>query len=227
MPRNGFSIRRLEVKTNLMNDPHKVLGVSRDASDDEIKQAYRNLARKYHPDKYRDSDLADMATEKMKEINAAYEEIRDERSGKKASSSSSSSSYSAYSSGPKVDSEGGTGNELYRNIRIAINNRQIDRAEYLLSTIPVDRRDAEWYFLSGAVQIARGHYVDAQSCFDKACAMDPYNQEYSAARDNLKNHTQQYNRTYYTTSRSGCSLCSICSTLACFNCCCNLFGGCR
>ena len=51
MPRNGFSIRRLEVKTNLMNDPYKVLGVSRDASDDEIKQAYRNLVRKYHPDK--------------------------------------------------------------------------------------------------------------------------------------------------------------------------------
>lgn len=226
MPHSGFSIRISEVKTRLMNDPYKVLGVERTATDDEIKQAYRNLARKYHPDKYRDSDLADMATEKMKEINAAYEEIRDERSGKKAQSSSSSSSYS-YSSGPKVDSEGGTGSELYRNIRIAINNRQIDRAEYLLSTVPADKRDAEWYFLSGAVQIARGHYVDAQDCFDKACAMDPYNQEYAAARDNLKNHTQQYNRTYYTTSRSGCSLCSICSTLACVNCCCNLFGGCR
>ena len=59
-----------------MTDPYKVLGVSPDASDDEIKKAYRQLARKYHPDKYRDSDLADLASEKMKEVNAAYEEIK-------------------------------------------------------------------------------------------------------------------------------------------------------
>ena len=59
-----------------MNNPYKVLGVSPNATDDEIKQAYRELARKYHPDKYRDSDLSDLAEEKMKEINAAYEEIQ-------------------------------------------------------------------------------------------------------------------------------------------------------
>ena len=62
-----------------MTDPYKVLGVSPDASDDEIKKAYRSLARKYHPDKYRDSDLADLASEKMKEVNAAYEEIKAQR----------------------------------------------------------------------------------------------------------------------------------------------------
>ena len=65
-----------------MNDPYKVLGVDRNATDDEVKKAYRNLARKYHPDKYRDSDLADLANEKMKEVNAAYEQIQNERSGK-------------------------------------------------------------------------------------------------------------------------------------------------
>ena len=59
-----------------MTDPYKVLGVARDASDDEIKKAYRALIKKYHPDKYRDSDLADLANEKMKESNAAYEEIQ-------------------------------------------------------------------------------------------------------------------------------------------------------
>ena len=61
-----------------MTDPYKVLGVSPDASDEEIKKAYRALARKYHPDKYRDSDLADLASEKMKEVNAAYDEQKRE-----------------------------------------------------------------------------------------------------------------------------------------------------
>ena len=62
-----------------MNNPYKVLGVDPSATDEEIKTAYRNLARKYHPDKYRDSDLAEMAEEKMKEVNAAYEEIQQMR----------------------------------------------------------------------------------------------------------------------------------------------------
>ena len=63
-----------------MKDPYQILGVSRDASDEEIKNAYRQLARKYHPDNYSaDNPLADLATEKMKEINEAYDTIRHER----------------------------------------------------------------------------------------------------------------------------------------------------
>ena len=62
----------------MSKDPYQVLGVSRDASDEEIKRAYRELARKYHPDNYtKDNPLADLATEKMKEINEAYDTIRD------------------------------------------------------------------------------------------------------------------------------------------------------
>ncbi len=62
-----------------MNDPYQILGVSENASDEEIKKAYRELARKYHPDNYHDNPLADLAQEKMKEINAAYEQITKER----------------------------------------------------------------------------------------------------------------------------------------------------
>jgi len=58
-----------------MNDPYSVLGVSPSASEDEVKKAYRDLARKYHPDNYHDNPLADLAQEKMKEINEAYDSI--------------------------------------------------------------------------------------------------------------------------------------------------------
>ena len=62
-----------------MKDPYSVLGVSRNATDDEIKDAYRELARKYHPDNYAGNPLSDLAQEKMKEINEAYDAIISER----------------------------------------------------------------------------------------------------------------------------------------------------
>ena len=64
-----------------MNDPYQTLGVKPDASDDEIKKAYRDLARKYHPDNYQNNPLADLAEEKMKEVNEAYDAITKLRSG--------------------------------------------------------------------------------------------------------------------------------------------------
>ena len=64
-----------------MKDPYEILGVSRDATEEEIKKAYRELARKYHPDNYANSPLSDLASEKMKEINEAYDTIIRERRG--------------------------------------------------------------------------------------------------------------------------------------------------
>ena len=62
-----------------MSDPYKVLGVSPTATDDEVKAAYRELAKKYHPDNYANSPLEDLATEKMKEVNEAYDQVMAER----------------------------------------------------------------------------------------------------------------------------------------------------
>ena len=64
-----------------MSDPYSVLGISPEASDEEVKRVYRDLARKYHPDNYQNNPLADLAEEKMKEINEAYAAITRSRSG--------------------------------------------------------------------------------------------------------------------------------------------------
>ena len=94
-----------------MNDPYQILGVPETATDAEVKKAYLNLARKYHPDNYHDNPLADLAQEKMKEINAAYEQITKERSGRSSGTGSSyggsSGSYGGYGSSGGYGSYGG------------------------------------------------------------------------------------------------------------------------
>lgn len=80
-----------------MTDPYKVLGVSPNASDDEIKAAYRQLAKKYHPDNYANNPLADLAEEKMREINEAYDMIQSMRVSRgNGGGNSSSAGYNSY-----------------------------------------------------------------------------------------------------------------------------------
>ena len=103
-----------------MKDPYKVLGVSPNATDDEIKEAYRALVKKYHPDKFADSDLAELANEKMKEINSAYDEIQKMREG---GGSSSNSNQGGFRPGDSSSSE------FYTKVRRFINAGNIFEAE--------------------------------------------------------------------------------------------------
>ncbi len=206
-----------------MNNPYQILGISPNATDEEVKQAYRNLARKYHPDKYRDSDLADLAEEKMKEINAAYEEIQKLRSMKgNASSSTAGGAGSTHShADPNTAS-------LLAQVRTFLLQNEIREAERLLYTVPEHQRTAEWFFLLGCTLLKKGYYTDAQKMIEKACEMDPYNSEYRSARDQMQSQANSYGGGYRTArSDSICDStgCDCCLNLICLDGCCECMGG--
>ena len=194
-----------------MNDPYKVLGVARDATDEEIKKAYRNLARKYHPDNYVNNPLADLVEEKMKEINEAYDTIQKQRAagGGGASSASNGSGIS------------------FAQIRVLINQGRFSEAGTYLDYVPLSERNAEWNFLKGCILAKRGYYYDAQKYYETACYLDPENSEYSDALNKFKNINSSRNQTYREagTSTSGCDTCAICQGLICADCCCECMGG--
>ena len=174
-----------------MKDPYQVLGVPETATDEEIKKAYRDLARKYHPDNYHDNPLADLAQEKMKDINAAYEQITRERSGR----GSGSGSYgSAYGSGgtaylrQQYSSQSSSGSSVLQQVRLAINSGNLSRAEALLANYA--DHNAEWNFLKGAVCYRRGWMDEAKRYYQTACQMDPGNAEYRSALDFMENAGQ-------------------------------------
>ena len=167
-----------------MNDPYQTLGVSENASDEEIKKAYRDLARKYHPDNYHDNPLADLAQEKMKEINAAYEEINRRRSG---GSRTSGGSYGGYQQ-QYGQYQGRSSSSVLQQVRIAIQSGDLSRAEALLANY--SDHNAEWNFLRGAVCYRRGWMDEAKRYYQTACQMDPGNPEYRQALEFMEKGTQ-------------------------------------
>lgn len=202
-----------------MSDPYKVLGVSPDATDDQIKSAYRELAKKYHPDNYDQSPLSDLAAEKMKEINEAYDTIVAERKRHKNSGYNSSSN--SYGGGYHRNSN-------YTDVRNLIMSGRIADAEQILKGVPSSSRDAEWYFLKGTVLFKRGWLDEATNHFSTACNMDPGNAEYRAAMNQVTNQRNGVYGGYNTMNRpatGGCNACDMCSSLICADCCCECMGG--
>lgn len=207
-----------------MNDPYSILGISPDASDDEVKRAYRALARKYHPDNYQDNPLADLAEAKMKEINEAYESIMKMRAGGSSYNASSgagagsayqSRTYGGGSSYNGYQQQRGNADPLYARVRNAINAGDIYQAETLLREAP--RQDAEWYFLQGSVSYRKGWLDEAMAHYQRAVSMDPGNVEYRRAYNMMQQGGQSYRTNGYNSTADAMDCCT---TLMCLNCLC-------
>ena len=205
-----------------MRDPYEVLGVPSSATDEEVKKAYRNLARKYHPDNYHDSPLADVALEKMKEINEAYEEVQSMRKNGGAGQSS----YGGYGRNPYGQNPYGAygggygGDPAFVRVRLSIAQGELNLAEELLNAM--SDHNAEWNFLKGAICYRRGWMDEAKRYYETAVQMNPNNPEYRRALDILEGQGTTYRPNGYgnrSTAVFGGDACTrICGALICVNC---------
>ncbi len=199
-----------------MKNPYEVLGIPPTATDDEVKAAYRALARKYHPDHYADNPLSDLAKEKMQEINEAYDSIiRSRKEGGGSQGGYQNGGYRQPSGGPS----------RYNDVRqMIVQNRLMD-AELILDGIPTNSRDAEWHYLKGMVLHKKGWLEDAYNHFATACRMDPSNAEYRTAFNQAGAGRQHGGYNTPAPSGGNCDACDVCQALWCADCCCECMGG--
>ena len=174
----------------MISDPYKVLGVSPDASDEEIKRAYRRLAKQYHPDLNPGDEVA---AKKMQQINAAYDQIKNPEKNQQQSSGG----YGGY------DPFGGYGSYQQRSYSESDNSDSYQQAAYnyirfgryqeaLNALGNSGTRDARWYYLSALAHDGLGNQVTALEHIRRAVSMEPDNREYLRALDEIENGGARY-----------------------------------
>ena len=215
-------------------NPYEVLGIKPGASEEEIKAAYKELVKKYHPDKYIYNPLADLAEQKLQEVNEAYDMLMKKPSGAGPSGGNtsqggfasqggyayqgSSASQSSYESQSSYDY-----NADYQRIRRDIDGGRLDSAEAALNGMK--DRSAEWFFLKGVLSSRKGWYDDAVYNLQTACNMEPANQEYKRHYASLMNQGNVYQNQAqghgYNTMRNDDMCCQALQCYICADCCCD------
>lgn len=198
-----------------MRDPYETLGVSRNASMDEIKKAYHKLSRKYHPDANVDNPLADLAAEKFKEVQQAYDQIVKERE----TGSFGGSDYGQFNSYSG-------GNTTYQAVYTYIQARQYSQALHVLSGI--SSRNGEWYYLSAIANAGCGNNLQAINHAQQAVNLEPNNIHYRNLLNQMQGGGAFYNNMgtgYGRTTTSDDNCCSTLCTLWALDSCCECMGG--
>lgn len=196
-----------------MTDPYKVLGVNPDASDEEIKKAYRRLAKQYHPD--RNPGDAE-AAKKMQEVNAAYEQIKNPEKAQNQGGYNPYGNYNPYGQ-PGGASYSQILNAAYQYITY---HRYYQAVQILQST---QERTARWYYLSSLANHGLGNQVTALEHIRRAISMEPDNREYLQTLKMMESGGTQYRRqaeTYRGFSFGGSPFATLCLCYLCQLCCC-------
>lgn len=180
----------------MISDPYKVLGVSPNASDDEIKAAYRRLAKKYHPDL---NPGDEHAAQMMNEINAAYDQIKNPQPQNDYSSSGGAyggygygygAGYGGYGYGGAYQSQGER-SEITA-ARGYIRMHRFAEALTALSGVPQAERRGEWFYLSAIANYNLGNRIAALDHAKRACSMEPGNMFYRQLLAQIEQGSQAY-----------------------------------
>ena len=160
----------------MMTDPYEVLGLKRGASDEEIKKAYRNLSRRYHPDANINNPNAAQAEEKFKQVQAAYDQIMKEQE-QGYSGYGSTNGYGGYGYGGAGYGSGGTTgstDEYTMHLNAAMNYIRAGRYNEALNVLSgMEQKNAQWYYLSAIANNGLGNNVVALEHAKQAAAMEP------------------------------------------------------
>lgn len=216
----------------MVQDPYKVLGVSPDASDEEIKKAYRELTKKYHPDLNPNDPTA---AEKMNDINAAYDQIKNGYTPQ--SGYGGSAGAQQQQSGPYGWNGWNGWDSWAGNWQYGAQQQQYERSEYTaaksyirngmykeaitaLNGVPMAERDGKWYYLFAGANMYQGNKIAALEAAKKAVEIDPGNEEYRRLLQQLQSGGDFYDG-YTTRYQSGLSSNGLCLTLCAANACLN------